>query len=425
MRDDAPRRRGNYFRANSRSVDRGFDTGKTHVLDPLTRGFCPRAAVTRSHSDLSAENISKIEPAAPPSIRQSTAQVTLESITSLTVEKPLRLPPQCEAGFPRRVAVVIGVELGLTEGKERSRPGQPGLLMTTKPIFTIEDTHGVIQRFDANIGASSEGMGWSSAFASMQRERPFEGRFQALSDCLMVLHRGGPVDVTFRTEGRTIARYIPKGGIFFLPAAHECDVVLHSSLDTIHIYLRADLFTNPETESSVRASVLAPIFGECDAVLGHLGGAIGEVIRDNLSRSSLFADQIAKAIANRFIAFNCRDAISDRMPRSGRLTSRQVRRIRDFVETELDTDIRLNKMAATCGLSTEYFVRLFKATFGVPPYQYVLGRRVERAKTLLDENKEGLADIALQCGFSHQEHMTRMFRRFTGVTPGRYRRGSD
>jgi AraC family transcriptional regulator len=63
-------------------------------------------------------------------------------------------------------------------------------------------------------------------------------------------------------------------------------------------------------------------------------------------------------------------------------------------------------------------VRLFKATFGVPPYQYVLGRRVERAKTLLDENKEGLADIALQCGVSHQVHMTRMFRRFTGVTPG-------
>ena len=73
-------------------------------------------------------------------------------------------------------------------------------------------------------------------------------------------------------------------------------------------------------------------------------------------------------------------------------------------------------MADICGLSTEYFVRLFKATLRVSPYQYVLNRRVERAKILLGENKQSLADIALQCGFSHQEHMTRMFRRFTGVS---------
>ena len=70
-------------------------------------------------------------------------------------------------------------------------------------------------------------------------------------------------------------------------------------------------------------------------------------------------------------------------------------------------------------------MRLFKATLRVSPYQYVLNRRVERAKILLGENKQSLADIALQCGFSHQEHMTRMFRRFTGVTPGLYRRGRD
>ena len=74
----------------------------------------------------------------------------------------------------------------------------------------------------------------------MQRERPFEGRFEAISDCLMVLHRGGPVDVTFRMGGKTVDQHIPKGGIFFLPAGHDCEVSLHSALDTIHIYLRAE-----------------------------------------------------------------------------------------------------------------------------------------------------------------------------------------
>ena len=78
-------------------------------------------------------------------------------------------------------------------------------------------------------------------------------------------------------------------------------------------------------------------------------------------------------------------------------------------------------MAGVCGRSTEYFVRVFKATAGVSPYQYVLNLRIERAKALLGVEGASIADVALQCGFSHQEHLTRMFRRFTGVTPGRYR----
>jgi AraC family transcriptional regulator len=60
---------------------------------------------------------------------------------------------------------------------------------------------------------------------------------------------------------------------------------------------------------------------------------------------------------------------------------------------------------------------------GVSAYQYVLGLRVERAKALLCDDGQSLADIAAQCGFSHQEHMSRVFRRFTGLTPSRYKSG--
>jgi AraC family transcriptional regulator len=300
--------------------------------------------------------------------------------------------------------------------------------MDAKPVFNVENTHGVLQRFNADFAATSEGLGWSSAFASMQRERPFEGRFRALSDCLMVLHRGGPVDVTFRMEGKTIPRHVPKGGIFFLPADHECEVELHSELDTIHIYLRADLFADSRGNILTRATRLEPLFGQSDPVLEHLGEAIAEVIRDIPVKrevpgeSSLFVDPLVNAIAKRFIAlnFNCRPC--PRTRQANRLSSRQIRHLREFVELELHRDIRLENMAAVCGLNTDYFMRLFKETLGVSPYQYVIGRRVERVKLLLCEDRESLAGIAIACGFSHQEHMSRMFRRLTGVTPGQYRR---
>jgi AraC family transcriptional regulator len=294
--------------------------------------------------------------------------------------------------------------------------------MQSKPVFGIEDTHRILHQFQADIRASSEGLGWSSAFASIQRERAYEGKLHALSDSLMVLHRGGPVDITYTVDGKSVGRHIPKGGVFFLPAGHECDVALQAALDTTHIYVRSDLFEDQETGAQNVVGGLAPMLGEKDAVLEHLASAIGETVIGGLPASTLFVDPIVKAIANRFIAINYHTPAVEPGKQTQRLTNRQMRRIRDFVEAHLETDIRLDMMAAVSGRSTEYFVRIFKATAGVSPYQYVLNLRIERAKELLGVEGSSIADVALRCGFSHQEHLTRMFRRFTGVTPGRYRR---
>jgi len=290
-----------------------------------------------------------------------------------------------------------------------------------RSVFGTSETHGILQQFGARVGASSEGLGWTSAFASTQREQPFEGRFHELSDCLMVLHRGGPIDVAFNLGGRSVSRHIPKGGIFFLPAGHECNVHLRGPLDTTHIYLRAHLF---ETEGGPQAAAagLAPIFGERDSVLEHLACAVGEIVAE--SAPSLSVDPIAQALANRFIDINFKKPAGPAR-RDYRLTDRQLRRVREFIDQNIDTDIRLGAMAAACGVSPDYFLRMFKSTVGVSPYQYLLNQRVERAKILLSDVTCSLAEVALRCGFSHQEHLSRMFRRFTGVAPGRYRRGSN
>jgi AraC family transcriptional regulator len=290
--------------------------------------------------------------------------------------------------------------------------------MGSKRFFESHETHGVLRQFEAEIAASSDGLGWASAYASIQRERPFEGRFDAISDCLMVMHRSGPVDVTFRADGRALTRHIAPGGIFFLPAGYQCDVALHAPLDTIHIYLRSSLFADED-----RRRALTPWFGAQDTILQHLASALGEGLRDSLTASSLFVDPLANAIAGRFLSIDGRTA--SEVDRRSRLSERQLRRIREFVEANLDDDIRLEAMANACGLGTKAFLRAFKASVGTSPYQYVIAVRVERAKALLDVQSLGLAEIALRCGFSHQEHLTRMFSRLVGQTPGRYRRRAN
>jgi AraC family transcriptional regulator len=72
-------------------------------------------------------------------------------------------------------------------------------------------------------------------------------------------------------------------------------------------------------------------------------------------------------------------------------------------------------------LSPVYFARQFRRATGVAPHQYLLRARVVRAKHLLAATDLRIATIALDCGFCHQEHLTRAFRKQCGITPAAYR----
>ena len=84
--------------------------------------------------------------------------------------------------------------------------------------------------------------------------------------------------------------------------------------------------------------------------------------------------------------------------------------------------ISLDDLAAEACFSPFHFSRVFRDTTGLSPHRYVMGRRVQLAQNMLAANRLSLAQIALQCGFSNQQHMTRMVRRLAGRTPGSIRR---
>jgi AraC family transcriptional regulator len=73
-------------------------------------------------------------------------------------------------------------------------------------------------------------------------------------------------------------------------------------------------------------------------------------------------------------------------------------------------------------LSAYHFARQFKAATGLPPHQYVLARRVERAQQLLQAGTDlSLAEVAADAGFSDQSQFSHQFKRLVGVTPGQFR----
>lgn len=108
--------------------------------------------------------------------------------------------------------------------------------------------------------------------------------------------------------------------------------------------------------------------------------------------------------------------------RSGGLSSRQLQQCLEMIEDYLDTDISLAMLAQPFHLSTRHFTRLFVRSTGVPPYRYLLGRRIARARVLLKDPALTLSSIAQACGFADQSHFTRVFTGTLGVSPGAFRR---
>jgi transcriptional regulator GlxA family with amidase domain len=107
--------------------------------------------------------------------------------------------------------------------------------------------------------------------------------------------------------------------------------------------------------------------------------------------------------------------------RSG-LAPWQMRTITSHVEQNLDKPIKSSELATVVRLDPAYFCRVFRASFGEPPLQYVSRRRVERAQKLMLSTDTSLSQIAFDCGFADQAHFSRSFRRVAGETPRAWRR---
>jgi AraC family transcriptional regulator len=106
---------------------------------------------------------------------------------------------------------------------------------------------------------------------------------------------------------------------------------------------------------------------------------------------------------------------------SNGLSRERLQRVRDYIEAHLADPLTLTDLARVACLSPYHFSRSFKLALGIGPHRYVMQRRLERAKTLMRRTNQPLAWVAQEVGFADQSHLTSVFRRETGITPGQFR----
>jgi AraC-like DNA-binding protein len=106
----------------------------------------------------------------------------------------------------------------------------------------------------------------------------------------------------------------------------------------------------------------------------------------------------------------------------GRLAPWQERRAKEILRANLRGGVPLKEVARECRLSVGYFSHAFRRTLGVAPHNWLIEQRIVLSKEKLRDDRLSLTDVAAECGFSDQSHLTRHFKRIVGVSPGAWRR---
>ena len=166
---------------------------------------------------------------------------------------------------------------------------------------------------------------------------------------------------------------------------------------------------------------LLPTFLFSDPLLYYLGAELCHETRSANPLGPLYADSLTHTLTLYLLRYYSTGRMVRGLP-SSRLTPAQLRTVDEYIHVHLDQKISLADLATCLHLSVPHFERMFRVTTQCPPYRYVLGLRIERARQLLANSRLSLAEVAQQCGFSSQSHFTAHFTRQVGISPARFAR---
>jgi AraC family transcriptional regulator len=276
--------------------------------------------------------------------------------------------------------------------------------------------------------AASQRLGWAgleaarfSDVASSEFERP------ALTHHLLILHTGLPDELDLCYADVKRDRPPPLGSVSVMPAGIPIRWRWRGTKSSLHVYLEPDLVERVAVETfglDPARGVLPPL----DALdIPQLKGALRAVDAE-LTAGGLGGSLASESLANVLAVHLFRHVVAPGRAvrgRDGTLPRGRLRAVLEYIEEHLDAAPTLTEIAAVAGLNPYHFARQFKAATGLPPHQYVITRRVERAKHLLRNGTDSsLAEVAARAGFYDQSQFSHHFKRLVGVTPSQFRKPS-
>lgn len=231
-----------------------------------------------------------------------------------------------------------------------------------------------------------------------------------------------PWQAWFSGKQRIVSPATP-GNAYLFDLTKNPTVALDTAFNTVRFNISQAALDELAYDGGLRRAkgLHAPSLGCPDPIMVGLAQTLVAAMEQPGAGTGLFVDCIALAF-HAHILHTYGNVPVGQVSRRGGLAPWQLRRACEFIEANLDGGPSITEVAGVCGLSTNYFAKAFKQTTGAPPHAWLLMRRVEHAKRLLNETSLELAEIAVACGFVDQSHLSRTFMKREGCSPGKWRR---
>jgi AraC family transcriptional regulator len=273
--------------------------------------------------------------------------------------------------------------------------------------------------------ATSHNLGWVGLQAVRYRDSASnEIHVPPLSQHLLVLITKPPAQMNLAYEGVKRETPSPVGSITVMPAGSVTEWRWRGTKDSFHIYLDPKLIARVATTSfelDLSRAAVPPLDALIVPELRTTMLAVDAELRAGGVGGPIMIESLANVLAVRLIRhiFGLRRLAARA---DGVLPRQKLTTIVDYIMANLNGSPTLEQMAGLVHLSPDHFARQFKAATGLPPHQFLIARRVERAQQLLRGRESvSLAEVAIGVGFSDQSQLSFHFKRIVGITPGQFR----
>ena len=269
-----------------------------------------------------------------------------------------------------------------------------------------------------HIVQSSSGKGWHGLDVAEIIHPLDDFALPALPRHILVINLSAPSTIQERLAGRQ--GHLGTGNVVILPAGAPTTWHLEREGEVrhLHLYLSPTLIQQIATSADIDPDTVEFVdtLGMFDPRIETIALSLLSELRSEGLGGRLYVESLANILGIHLLRQHS-SVKQPSLPRAVGLDRATLRRVSTYIEEHLAEDLSLSELAAVAYLSSYHFARLFKASTGFAPHQYVIGRRIERAKLLLSTTNWSLAAIAHAVGFAHESHLALHFKRLTGLLP--------
>ena len=268
---------------------------------------------------------------------------------------------------------------------------------------------------------SSEHASWNGITIELHHLGPTEMPEHYIEGHRLAINVGPPLQYEWKDNGRW-NQVILQPGDFCLQTHGDTNLPRwHNNFRFLAVALDPEFVHQAFRETGVSDPIVFQARrGKTDRAIADFARYFHQELISSSYGGKLYSQSLTLAFSKHLLEQHSKHSHTLRQP-SGRLSSRALKHVIEYVHEHLGDNLSLSDLAAEVNLSTYHFARLFKQSLGYSPHQYILQNQVERAQKLIEiTDKPNLADIGLTVGFHDQAHFTRAFKRFVGTTPRRF-----